>query len=92
MRVTTDTYSGKPFRWNETIVMYGIVTVSRVMKTKTVDLHPSRVPVRLLNELNPGRRFVLCRTCERQPVELLYDHEKATDCDDCFERLAIDYR
>jgi hypothetical protein len=58
MRVTKDTHTGKPFRWNTTIVHVapdGTRTVVPERQTsRTAEwLHPSRVPPKLLAELNP---------------------------------------
>jgi hypothetical protein len=59
MRTTTDTYTDKPFRWNETVVIVNeergtrIVTPSRETTRTSTWLHPTRVPFALLQELNP---------------------------------------
>jgi hypothetical protein len=57
MRITTDTHTSRPFRWNSTCLHVaddGTRTVVPQWMTKTcaVWLHPSRVPAKLLAELN----------------------------------------
>lgn len=56
MRTTTDTLARKQFRWNSEYreTGTGLVAPSRVLRNKTVDLHPTRTPRALLEELNPG--------------------------------------
>jgi hypothetical protein len=56
MKTTTDTYTGKRFRWNETVreTRTGLLTPSRCTSRDSTWLHPGRVPVALLRELNPG--------------------------------------
>lgn len=56
-RTTTDTYTGKPFRWNETVRYDGYVVPCKSTKNDSVWLHPSRVPDDLLAELNDGRTY-----------------------------------
>jgi hypothetical protein len=65
MRSTTDTYTGKRFRWNETVLIAypngtRIATPSRLTTRDSIHLDPSRVPVDLLAELNPeiARAFI----------------------------------
>lgn len=57
MRTTTDTYTGKPFRWNATCVHQKdgkFIRVPARYTSRTAEwLHPSRVPAKLLAELNP---------------------------------------
>jgi hypothetical protein len=57
MRVTTDTLTGKPFRWNTTVdyVIDGrrVVVPARMGQTFATHLHPHRVPAKLLAKLNP---------------------------------------
>jgi hypothetical protein len=53
-RVTTDTYTGKRFRWNETALLGGWVVPARCTSKTFTELHPDRVPAKLLAELNPG--------------------------------------
>jgi hypothetical protein len=54
MRTTTDIYTGKRFRWNETVIERdsGLLTPGRATTRSATHLHPSRVPRRLLVELN----------------------------------------
>jgi hypothetical protein len=58
MRTTTDTFTGKPFRWNDVVeVLQGghLVRVPARMTTRTFTyLNPSRVPAELLATLNPA--------------------------------------
>ncbi len=53
MRTTTDTYTGKRFRWNTTALMYGWIVPARMTSRGFTELHPDRVPPKLLRELNP---------------------------------------
>lgn len=59
LRITTDTLTGKPFRWNDTVQVNtatGPVIVPARYTTRTAEhLHPDRVTPRLLRELNPAR-------------------------------------
>jgi hypothetical protein len=57
MRTTTDTYTGKPFRWNEEVRFKGFVVPCRSTTRDSVWLHPARVPDKLLRELNDGRSY-----------------------------------
>jgi hypothetical protein len=58
MRSTTDTYTGKLFLWNDTILIRypngsRLATPARVTAHDSIYLDPSRVPASLLAELNP---------------------------------------
>ena len=58
MRTTTDTLTGKPFRWNSTCVHIADddtrLVVPQRMTTRDANwLHPSRVLPSLLAKLNP---------------------------------------
>lgn len=58
MRTTTDTLTGKPFRWNSTCTFQDYdgtrTTVPQRMTGRTCTfLHPSRTLPALLRELNP---------------------------------------
>jgi hypothetical protein len=58
MRTTTDTLTGKAFRWNITCEAYDdqgrkVTVPARLTKTTSVHLHPSRVLPALLAQLNP---------------------------------------
>lgn len=59
MKTTKDTLTGKPFRWNSTCILktaHGDFVVPQRMTARTAAyLHPSRIPERLLAELNEGR-------------------------------------
>lgn len=54
MRVTKDTHTGRPFRWNATVLYGGLIVPARVTRQGTEHLHPTRVPAELLVKLNPG--------------------------------------
>jgi hypothetical protein len=54
-RVTTDTLTGKKFRWNHTVVFAGHTVPARSTARRSTWLHPSRVPPALLAELNPPK-------------------------------------
>ena len=54
MRTTTDTLTGKPFRWNCTVrLIEGVVVPARETRNDLRYLHFERVPAKLLAELNP---------------------------------------
>lgn len=58
MRTTTDTLTGKPFRWNSTVVFemrdgQKIIVPARYTSSTAVWLHPGRTPAALLASLNP---------------------------------------
>jgi hypothetical protein len=60
MKITTDLYTGKPFRWNTTVLHRApdgkLTTVpARSTSRSSTWLHPSRVPAALLAELNPDK-------------------------------------
>lgn len=62
MRVTTDTLTGKPFRWNTTSVLktqdgQSWCVPERQTATSATFLHPARVPAKLLAALNAGRTY-----------------------------------
>ena len=57
MKVTTDTHTGKPFRWNTTVEYFGFVVPARSTPLVDTCLHPARVPVKLLRKLNDGREW-----------------------------------
>jgi hypothetical protein len=76
MRVTTDTHTGKPFRWNDTCVVVTddgrkVVVPARYTSREARHLHPSRVPTSLLAKLNP-------QACPHGAVDRL-DGEMAKD-------------
>ena len=52
-RVTTDTLTGKRFRWNHTVVYAGHTVPARTTARSATWLHPSRVRPALLAALNP---------------------------------------
>lgn len=60
MKTTTDTFTGKPFRWNSTC-QYELndgqrwVVPQRMTNRTAMWLHPERVVPRLLAALNDGR-------------------------------------
>lgn len=53
MKSTTDTYTGKRFRYNETVRYMGLNVPARMTKTSSTHLAPDRVPATLLATLNP---------------------------------------
>lgn len=59
MKATTDTLTGKAFRWNGTCTLKtsrGDFVVPQRCTSRTSEyLHPSRVPANLLATLNEGR-------------------------------------
>jgi hypothetical protein len=70
VKTTIDTYTGKRFRWSELTWWpgYQLNAPSRVTATRTVELHPTRVTITLLRELNPGVDVVQrLRQSERPP-------------------------
>ena len=57
MKTTTDTFTGKPFRWNSTCIYRSdegqeIIVPERITSRTSEMLHPSRVPASLLAKLN----------------------------------------
>ena len=52
MRTTTDTYTGRPFRWNMTVEVGGIDVPARCTARTLTYLHPDRVRPALLALLN----------------------------------------
>ena len=52
MKTTTDTFTGKPFRWNCTTEVHGVTTPAYETTRAATYLHPDRVPADLLNKLN----------------------------------------
>jgi hypothetical protein len=55
MKTTIDTYTGKRFRWNETVFYAGFVVPARCTSRTAEHLHPHRVPAKLLARLNPSK-------------------------------------
>lgn len=60
MRRTIDMQTGKPFRWNTTVVYAtkdgrNIIVPARMGTRTATHLHPDRVPPSLLAALNPAR-------------------------------------
>jgi hypothetical protein len=61
MRVTTDTLTKRPFRWNTTAFARTtdgeqVLVPARCTSRTFVHLHPSRTPAKLLAELNKARK------------------------------------
>jgi hypothetical protein len=57
MRITRDTHTGKRFRWNITATWPSVGNLcgpARCTSRTATELHPTRVPLALLTELNPG--------------------------------------
>lgn len=58
MRQTKDTYTGKPFRYNEIVSVpvngQEFVTVGRVTPRVLTHLHPERLTPAMFRQLNPG--------------------------------------
>jgi len=54
MRTTTDTFTGKPFRYNYVLFVDGVQTVGRITRRTNVWLHPTRLPEKLHGSLNPA--------------------------------------
>ena len=52
MRTTKDTLTGKPFRYNAVVIVENVRVPARYTTRSCVNLHPSRVPAKLLAELN----------------------------------------
>lgn len=57
MQVTTDTLTGKPFRWNSSVIVVmkdgrKIKVPARHTSRTATHLHPSRTPLALLAKLN----------------------------------------
>ena len=59
MRTTTDTYTGKRFRWNTTASVdhqgRQVIVPARCTNRDFIHLHPERVPAALLAELNASK-------------------------------------
>lgn len=53
MRTCKDNLTGKPFRWNTTVIVDGVTVPARSTSRTATHLHPHRVPPALLHELNP---------------------------------------
>lgn len=53
MKQTTDTFTGKPFRWNGTMRAGHLNVPARCTPQTAKHLHPHRVPAGLLAKLNP---------------------------------------
>ena len=52
MKRTIDTYTGKEFRWNTVASYCGKWVPARITSRTFRFLHPDRVPVQLLTDLN----------------------------------------
>lgn len=50
---TTDTMTGAPFVWNDTVRVGGLLVPCRYTPNAATFLHPTRVPLELLQQLNP---------------------------------------
>jgi hypothetical protein len=62
MKTTTDTFTKKPFRWNTTCraqTKQGdfIVPARDTRRGESSHLHPGRVPAKLLQQLNEGKKW-----------------------------------
>ncbi len=58
MKVTTDTHTGKPFRWNSTVLYRlddgrELFVPARYSSRTATHLHPTRVRAEVLARLNP---------------------------------------
>lgn len=57
MRTTTDTYTGKPFRYNQFVTSKSgdgwVNTVGRITSRTNVLLHPDRLTPAMFAKLNP---------------------------------------
>ena len=61
MRTTTDTRTGKRFRWNTTVKVDGLLVPAGSTRRKSTWFHPNRVSKQLLRELNPTPRSISAR-------------------------------
>jgi hypothetical protein len=55
---TIDLETGAPFIWNDTVEVAGYIVPARYTPTAATFLHPSRVPLDLLRELNPDHPYI----------------------------------
>jgi hypothetical protein len=55
MKTTRDLHTGRPFHWNTTALYYGYKVPAQCTQRDFCTLHPSRVPLQSLRQLNPDR-------------------------------------
>lgn len=67
MKTTIDTLTGKPFRYNTTVLYQGKVVPARVTSCSATHLHPNRVSAELLAELNPPAQQIQSDSLQDEP-------------------------